>query len=183
LQRAFLAITAIAALLALPAPGAPSSIPMPPSEYAFVSAVQEATAAYDAARTETAREGARLQRHGAICATLRDTRGAVKDWVGEIIRFGAADDGRGMLLVSVADHVALGTWDNSAEDELAGHTLIATRSPLFGALSAMKSGDTVIFSGSFVYDPIDCAREQSLTLEGSMTDPEFLFRFDSVRKP
>ncbi len=156
---------------------------MPPNEAAFVSAVQEATAAYDAARTDTAREGARLQRRGAICSNLRGTRGAVKEWVGQIVRFATTDDGSGILLVSVADHVTLGTWDNQAEDELAGHTLIPTRSPLIDMLAAMKPGETIIFSGSFVYDPVDCAREQSLTLEGSMTDPEFLFRFESARKP
>jgi hypothetical protein len=164
------------------APGSDADPPLPPNEGAFLSAVQEATAAYNLASTEVAREGARLQRRGAICNALRALRGAVKDWTGTVVRFAPAGDGTDMLLITIGDHVALGTWDNEAEDELAGRTLIKKSSPLFEALSATQPGDAIIFSGSFVYDPTDCARELSLTLEGSMTDPEFLFRFDSLSK-
>jgi len=38
----------------------------------------------------------------------------------------------------------------------------------------------ILFSGSFFPSDADCVQETSLTQEGSMTDPEFLFHFTDV---
>jgi len=47
----------------------------------------------------------------------------------------------------------------------------------------MKPGDVVRFSGRFSSSNVDCVREKSVTLAGSMTDPVFTMRFTSVSKP
>jgi hypothetical protein len=44
----------------------------------------------------------------------------------------------------------------------------------------MRRGDQVRFSGDFIRNDTDCVKETSLTLAGSMTDPDFLFRFGDV---
>jgi hypothetical protein len=46
----------------------------------------------------------------------------------------------------------------------------------------MEKGDPVKFSGTFVRDEADCIKEGSLTQNGSMTEPEFIFRFSRVSK-
>jgi hypothetical protein len=55
-----------------------------------------------------------------------------------------------------------------------------SRSPVFQALVAMKEGDAVRFSGTFIRDEADCVREGSMSLSGSMTEPEFIMRFSAA---
>jgi hypothetical protein len=49
-------------------------------------------------------------------------------------------------------------------------------------LSKFSVGKHVIFSGSFLSNETDCMREESLTQEGSMSEPAFAFRFSDVRE-
>jgi hypothetical protein len=44
----------------------------------------------------------------------------------------------------------------------------------------MKPGQIATFSGSFVPDGENCIRESSMTLNGKLTDPEFIFRFSAI---
>jgi hypothetical protein len=44
----------------------------------------------------------------------------------------------------------------------------------------MKIGDMVRFSGGFFEDRDDCFREASVTFDGSLTKPEFIFRFSAL---
>jgi hypothetical protein len=44
----------------------------------------------------------------------------------------------------------------------------------------LQNGQTVRFSGQFFRDDTDCIRETSLTMSGSMREPEFLFRFSDI---
>lgn len=87
-----------------------------------------------------------------------------------------------MLEISLADSIRVETWNNDLSDA-ASHTLIDPTSPLFVALSQMRQHDQVIFSGMFFPSDVDCVEEHSISLGGSMTDPEFVFRFQSVRQP
>jgi hypothetical protein len=45
----------------------------------------------------------------------------------------------------------------------------------------MTAGEAIVFSGFFLPDEEDCIKERSLTQQGSMTEPEFGFRFTRVR--
>jgi hypothetical protein len=45
----------------------------------------------------------------------------------------------------------------------------------------MKEGDEVVFSGTFFASDVDCVEEHSMGLQGSMSEPEFIFRFTSVK--
>ena len=51
---------------------------------------------------------------------------------------------------------------------------------MYHDLLKLKVGETVRFSGTFFAGDTDCFQEQSMTLGGSITDPEFLFRFSRV---
>jgi hypothetical protein len=73
------------------------------------------------------------------------------------------------------------TWNNSLSD-IADRTLIEPNSPVFNAMGVLRNGDWVRFSGRLIPDSTDCVREPSLTIRGTMTSPEFIFRFDDIRR-
>ena len=90
-------------------------------------------------------------------------------------------EGKGVLYIKLAENVHVETTNNSLSEALSGNsTLIEPGSALFEKLSRMKVGDEVRFSGQFFPSKLDCVEETSLTLSGSMTDPEFLMRFTAV---
>jgi hypothetical protein len=59
--------------------------------------------------------------------------------------------------------------------------LLDPESDVFKAASMLNKGQRVRFSGSFFRNRIDCVKEKSLTLSGSMDDPEYLFRFAEIK--
>jgi len=153
------------------------SLPVPAAEQGFVHAVQQGQAAFRAAPNEMARGGTRFQRRTAICETLPQL--SVSGWVGQIEKLSSNSDGKGVLEISFAPNIEVKTWNNALSD-VSDYTLIEPSSSLFAAVSQMKQGDQVIFAGTFFPSEVDCVRETSVSLEGSMTDPEFLFRFSNV---
>ncbi len=160
-----------------PVPPAPAELAVPPDEQEFLEAVQRGRAAFQSAPNEMAQGGTRSQRRLAICQTLTQT--SVFNWVGHIEKLLSNSDGRGVLKISIAKDIRVETFNNDFSDDTR-HTLIDPTSSLFAALSHMKEGDPVVFSGSFFPSQVDCTEEHSVTLEGSMTDPEFVFRFSAV---
>jgi hypothetical protein len=59
-------------------------------------------------------------------------------------------------------------------------TLIPHGSALYDQVAKLAVGTTVIFSGIFGPGDRDYLEEMSMTEEGSMTDPEFLFKFTNI---
>ncbi|HME35040.1 MAG TPA: hypothetical protein VKF84_07365 [Candidatus Sulfotelmatobacter sp.] len=155
-------------------------VPIPANEKEFILAVQQGQAAFRSAPNEMAQGGTRSERRIAICQSLRQI--SVSDWVGRIDTLSSNSDGKGVLEISLAPDIRVKTWNNDFSDH-ASHTLIDPSSSLFGTVSRMRRGDQVVFSGAFFPSDVDCVTETSMSLEGSMTDPEFLFRFLSVNMP
>lgn len=155
---------------------------LPSDEVAFIQAVREGRAAYDAAANDFAKGGTRAQRKAALCAALKGGRGQVWGWLGHITELSSNSDGKGVIKVQLDRELVLATWNNSLSD-LEDHTLIEPASPLFAAVAALKEGDSVIVAGRFLPSAVDCVKEQSITLSGSMEDPAFVFRFSTVSRP
>lgn len=153
---------------------------MPQDEKDFIRAVQQGQVAFRGAPNEMAQGGARYQRRIAICRSLAGL--SISGWVGQIEKLSSNSDGKGVLEVSLADSVRVETWNNDVSDS-SDHTLIDPASPLFAGLSQMKQHDQVVFSGTFFPSDVDCVKEHSLSLDGSMTDPEFVFLFRSIVRP
>jgi hypothetical protein len=84
-----------------------------------------------------------------------------------------------ILAISIGEKVEVQTWNNSVSD-VVDHTLIEPGTLLHSTLAAMAVGQLVRFSGSFFPSEIGCIRETSMTLGGSMDEPEFLMRFRTV---
>jgi hypothetical protein len=156
---------------------ADSAKAMPVVEREFIRAVQQGRIAFRQAPNEMAQGGTRSWRRSAICRSLPQM--SVSGWVGKIDKLSSNSDGKGVLEISLADSIRLETWNNDFSDT-SDHTLIDPSSQLFATASQMKQGDRVLFSGTFFPSEVDCVEEHSMSLEGSMTDPEFIFRFTTV---
>jgi len=69
--------------------------------------------------------------------------------------------------------------------DIGSDTLIQADSGLYDTVSDFEKGDIVKFTGSFLTDDAsggDYLDENSVSEDGSMTDPEFIFKFNSVEK-
>ena len=155
----------------------PRSVRSPPAsdagrEEMFISVVQEATQRYKSAENDMAKGGVRAWRKEAICRLLPSL--AVDSWNGEIYSLSSNSEGKGVVEIMIAPNIYMKTWNNSLSDSH-DHTLIDPNSRVFQVLSGMKKGDHIRFSGSFSPSEADCVGEPSLTQNGSMSEPEFIF--------
>jgi hypothetical protein len=155
------------------------TLPGPSDQARFTSVVVSARASYKSAPNELAAGGVRSRRQQAICGVMTDL--SASDWVGRIAKLTSNGDGKGVISIALAQDVHVSTWNNNLSD-IGDKTLIEPSSPLFSALATMKVGDQVRFSGRFSSSKTDCVGEQSVTLQGSMSDPAFTMRFTSIRK-
>jgi ketosteroid isomerase-like protein len=151
---------------------------LPSSEVSFISIV---TSAQDEARgtqNDMQKGGVKSSRDKAMCAAMASLQ--VHDWVGTVKTIDSNSDGKGVLAVSIAPDVLVTTWNNSLSD-FEDHTLIEPGTSVFQTASAMKPGQLVAFSGRFFPSHEgDCIQESSLTLDGKVASPDFIFLFSDV---
>jgi hypothetical protein len=104
-------------------------------------------------------------------AALQDCQ--VKDWVGKISQLttlGKSDN----VALSVEIKPGFLTSVNVETDD------IEPSSSLYQQVFPLKVGQTVKFSGVFLQDDSNGVQERSLTLYGSITDPEFTIQFSNI---
>jgi hypothetical protein len=156
---------------------------IPPDEIAFVDAVTNAHQSYGRATTDFQKGATKPARAKAICSVLRTTQ--VSDWVGKVSTLSTNGDGKGVLGIEIGPDIFVQTTNNALSDALAATlnqppTLIEPESSVFSSMGKLNEGTKVRFSGTFIRSDTDCVQETSMTMQGSMTSPEFLFRFSSV---
>jgi hypothetical protein len=157
-----------------------SSIPttvLPETEKLLIAAVEKARAAYSAGANEMAQGAARPARAKEICAAIKTTQ--VNGWVGEVETLSSNSDGLGVLAIRIAQGVLVKTWNNAISDT-SNKTLIDPESSVFRKAVVLKKGQRIKFAGQFIRDETDCFREGSLSLKGSLTQPEYIFRFADI---
>lgn len=156
-----------------------SSVELPASEQSFISTVSAAQSQSRNVDNDMQRGGVKAARDRSLCTQMGSLQ--VTDWVGTVGTIDSNSDGKGVLAVQVAPDITVETWNNALSD-IGSDTLIEPGSPVFQAASAMKQGALVRFSGTFLPgdDGGDCLREGSLTLEGKVESPDFIFRFSSI---
>jgi Sel1 repeat len=147
-------------------------------ETLLIAAVERARAAYAAGANDMAKGGARPARAKEICAVLKNDN-RIDHWVGNVETLSSNSDGLGVLSIQIAKGISIKTWNNAISD-VVDKTLIDPDATVFKQAVALKIGQRVTFGGSFIPSPPDCIREGSLTLEGSLTKPEFIFRFSNI---
>jgi hypothetical protein len=149
---------------------------MPQDQKQFIEIVEHFQSAYTQGDSGIAKD-ARLQRAKAICAAIRTP--GVQNWTGTVFKVSSNRQGKGALEVTLSTHISVSTWNDSVAD-IGDNTLIDPKSPLLDQVVLLKKDQQVLFSGSFIPDPVDCFREISMTLSESMNEPEFLFRFSDI---
>ena len=155
---------------------------VPKEQTYFINIVNNSKNAYNTAPNELAQGGTKPQRGKTLCRWFgRSLR--VQGWVGHIRSLTTNGDGWGILSIRIADNISLETTNNAYSNAYF-KTLIKPGTKLFKDLATLNRGDRVKFSGTFLRDKdpskADCIDESSLTLKGSMTDPDFSFRFHKV---
>jgi hypothetical protein len=150
---------------------------MPQLERSFLDTIQKAQKAYRDAANDMAKGATRPARAAEVCGVIKSAK--VADWTGVVSKLSSNNDGKGVLTVSVGEDVYLSTWNNSISDS-SDHTLIEPNSVLFKQASTLAEGKLVKFSGNFLPSEVDCLREMSLTLPGSLREPTYAFRFATV---
>lgn len=164
---------------AAPAPAPEEkTIQMPDSEANFVAIVAEGQQNARDAQNDMQRGGVKATRDKKLCKAIASRR--VTDWVGRVTEVGANSDGKGVLAIELAKDITVKTWNNAISD-IGDHTLLEPGSDVFNTASHFSKGQVVKFSGSFVRGiENECVNESSLTLQGKLDEPEFIFRFSSV---
>lgn len=150
----------------------------PPDQSAVLDAVAGARVAYHGAANELAKGAARAQRKRAICKHVRQLR--ARNWTGTITQLTTNTKGKGIATVKIAEDAYVKTWNNAFSD-IAHGTLIDADSAVFRKLAMLTEGARVKFSGRFFASNDDCLREASLTLRGSVLEPEFIIRFTDIQ--
>jgi hypothetical protein len=150
---------------------------MPDVEVQFIAAIENARSVYKSGANDMAKGAARPLRAKQLCALLHSP--TARNWVGKISTLSTNGDGKGVLGIEIGKDIVIKTWNNAVSDA-GDSTLIDPASPLFSKASSLAEGKQVVFSGSFRADSTDCVREGSLTLRGSLMEPEFIFRFSDV---
>ena len=162
-----------------PQPNPPTDLPkqVPSDEDALIQIVGTAISQYKNGTNELQQGAARPMRARAICGVISSRRAV--NWIGTISRLSTNGEGRGVLAIQIASHISVKTWNNAISDTF-DKTLIDFNSSLFSSLTKLREGQKVRFNGQFLPSDTDCIEESSLTLRGSIFEPEFIIKYESV---
>jgi hypothetical protein len=159
--------------------GEPSGAPVIPSgEKGLVEAVEAARRQYRDGENDMAKGAARPMRAQQICRAV--TSAAITNWTGTIDDLTTNGEGKGVISIQIAQEIYLKTFNNSLSDVM-DHTLIDPASSLFQAASGLHKGQSVQFSAVLIPNATDCFEEASLTMDGSITEPEFIMRLTAIQ--
>lgn len=149
----------------------------PNDQKSFIEIVQTAQSAAQNAKNDMQKGAAKADRDKQICALLSSAE--VKNWTGTLSKIDSNSDGKGVLEITIAKDIVVKTWNNALSD-FQDNTLLEPSSDLFRKASNFNKGDKVSFSGYFIRYADDCIRESSLTLDGKIKKPEYIFKFEEV---
>ena len=150
----------------------------PADEIQFISVVEKYVSGFQEAKNELQQSALRDQRKKEIAKTISGR--AVSSWVGKINQLETNTEGKAILSIRISPDIEIKTWNNALSD-INANTLISKGSSLYSSLFELSRGQQVEFSGSFFNSQTDYLEETSMTIQGSMRNPEFLFKFTSVK--
>lgn len=155
-----------------------NQIKLPVIEKKFIFTIESYYDAYENAANELKKSSLRNNRKNMLSNLIENNP---KSWIGKIEDMGTTGQGNAYLSITLLhSNITFSTNNNEFSEALSSHTLIPLSSSLFKKISDLKKGDIVEFSGTFFTSHQDYLKEQSITEDGSMTEPDFLFRFTKV---
>jgi len=164
----------LATIVSASASAAPVAVTASPFQKGFIDVVHDYASQYDSAPNEL-KKSALVKKRAEAIAKLPGSSSKVEGWYGTIDSMGTNGDGDAYITIRpLVNDISLGTWNNSFSD-ISSNSLIKSGSPLFDAVSDLKEGDVVMFSGSI-------GQLKNMTENGKMTDPDFLFKFSKIKK-
>ena len=143
----------------------------------FLQAVQKAQNGMRAAKNNMQKGALLAERSKAICSILKST--AVVNWSGIVTTIDSNSDGKGVIEIRIAKDIFVKTWNNALSD-IGSDTLLEPGSELFNKAAMLTKGAKVQFSGYFFSDDSTCIQESSLSLNGKLEEPEFIFKFEKI---
>ena len=156
---------------------------LPGDQTQFINIVESFYQPYKEAPNELKKSALRTDRKTAL-EKFTPNR-TVNNWIGRIkeMTTNSSGDAHIALHLEGSKAIVIKTWNNSLSDLMDG-TLIIHGSPLYNNLINLSKGDLVRFSGNFFHggNSLDFLRETSITEEGSMTEPDFIFKFTNAEK-
>lgn len=151
----------------------------PESQKSFIGNVLAAKAGYKSGQNAVAQGNERIHRKHNLDSYKNKK---AENWIGTIYQMSTVSDGsKAWLRVQIDLYIILTTSKSERADE-GIQSLIPWRTDVYDKLLALKTGDWIMFSGRFFPSKEDGVQEISLTMHGSMTDPEFLFKFIDIKK-
>jgi hypothetical protein len=151
----------------------------PAAQAKFIKVIEVARDTIDAAETDLQESVALRTRDKDLCAILGNYKAT--NWTGIIDNVGANGEGKAYVEIKIADNVKVKTWNNAFSD-LNDGTLIPETSKFFNSLVALKKGDLVTFSATFLRGDNFCLKKANLTQTFYAIDPGFIVRFTNVSK-
>lgn len=162
------------------ATGDSANAALPANQRDFLAVVADFKERFRSASNELQQSALRDERRAALLKALA-SRLTVENWAGTLRKLETNTEGKAIVTVRLATGVDVLTWNNALSDAM-HETMIDKGTPLYAALMNMAVGDPVTVSGSFIPSEEDGAWETSMTIDGSMTAPEFLFHFIDITK-
>ena len=157
------------------------SISIPEEQIAFTQAIQSIKPEYAAAPNELKKSAIRTKRGNLIKSALNESL-KVTNWVGKLTRMETNRDGKAIIYIKLeGTDIQVQTWNNALSD-IGDQTMIPQDSNIYATVAEMSVGHQVVFSGTFIGSDRDYVKESSLKEENSMLEPEFIFKFDSIRE-
>lgn len=149
----------------------------PQDEVNFISVVSSATSKYyDANNLQ--KEDIKNERNKGICQSI-PKNGVITNWIGVVSGIDSTMDGDAILSVSIPNNIEVKTFNNTFSD-IDSNTIIKKGSSLYNKVYQLKKGNEILFSGVFLKSPGSCAWEASITTDGGLSEPEFIFRFTDI---
>jgi hypothetical protein len=154
----------------------------PVNEDVFVETVQQFGQDYatEISQNEILAVALRRKRADTLCEMFPGysifSNKHIINWHGTVESISVNNDGEVSLSINIGEKVTIRTeygWFSS--------TKIEPSASFYNVLSSIKSGQAIQFSGTFQSSSEDCLQENSITLRGGMTDPEFIFKFDNIQ--
>jgi len=152
-------------------------IDIPIKQKHFVETVETYIDKFSRLTNELQQSLLRDQRKEGISKSIGSLR--VNSWVGTINDLATNSEGKATLSVRMSPNISISTWNNAFSD-IMSDTLIDKGTSVYKNLLPLSIGSKIKFSGSFFPSELDFIEEKSVTIRGSITSPEFLFKFYSI---
>ncbi len=149
----------------------PAGYALPRQELDFIALFGKTRQQYLAARSVSARQGARIAQQIRVHAFLGLTH-SVKDWMGVFRQSQTGDEGNLSIDVEIAPGVVITTWLNRFDDARY-RTMIRPQGPLAPAVRALTVGQPIRFSADLIGSVVS-------TDEDMVLNPRIIARFSKL---